>query len=124
MQSLSRGLPQPRPGPHVFLRGHDDGVLQKDLALAFELADLAAEVSMKAFGRADLGVETKADGSPVTEVDRIIEGVLREELARYMPDDRVVGEEFGGSLEVAVAGIWTPSTEPWPTSNTKTAGVP
>jgi histidinol-phosphatase len=71
-------------------------VLQKDLALAFELADLVAEVSMKAFGRADLGVETKADGSPVTEVDRIIEGVLREELARYMRDDRVVGEEFGG----------------------------
>ena len=30
----------------------------------------------------------------------------------------------GGSLEVAVAGIWTPSTERWPTSKAKTAGAP
>ena len=46
---------------------------------------LQAEVSMKAFGRADLRVETKADGSPVTEVDGRIEEVLREELARHLP---------------------------------------
>jgi histidinol-phosphatase len=51
---------------------------------------------MKTFRRAELTVETKADGSPVTEVDRTVEGVLRDALARYHPSDRVVGEEFGG----------------------------
>ena len=41
-------------------------------------------------------VETKADGSPVTEVDLRVESVLRDALARYQPSDRVVGEEFRG----------------------------
>ena len=67
-----------------------------DLPFALELADLAADVSMKTFRRAELTVEAKADGSPVTEVDRTVEGVLRDALARYHPSDRVVGEEFGG----------------------------
>ena len=67
-----------------------------DLSFALELADLAADVSMKTFRGAELTVETKADGSPVTEVDRTVEGVLRDALARYHPSDRVVGEEFGG----------------------------
>jgi histidinol-phosphatase len=71
-------------------------VPQNDLSLAFELADLATEMSMRAFGRDDLAVETKADGSPVTEVDRRIEEVLRDVLATNRPTDRVVGEEFGG----------------------------
>ena len=51
---------------------------------------------MKTFGSADLIVETKIDGSPVTEVDRRVEGVLRDAIARYHPSDRVVGEELGG----------------------------
>ncbi len=67
-----------------------------DLSFALELADLAADVSVKTFRRAELTVETKADGSPVTEVDRKVEGVLRDALAKYHPSDRVVGEEFGG----------------------------
>jgi histidinol-phosphatase len=71
-------------------------VANSDLSFALELADLAANVSMKTFRRAKLTVETKADGSPVTEVDRTVEGVLREALARYHPSDRIVGEEFGG----------------------------
>jgi histidinol-phosphatase len=71
-------------------------VANSDLSFALELADLAADVSMKTFRLAELTVETKADGSPVTEVDRTVEGVLRELLARYHPSDRVVGEEFGG----------------------------
>lgn len=67
-----------------------------DMPLALALADLAADVSMKAFRSVDLIVETKADGSPVTSVDRTVEGILRDALARYRPTDRVVGEEFGG----------------------------
>jgi histidinol-phosphatase len=71
-------------------------VANGDLSFALELADLAADVSMKTFRGAELTVETKADGSPVTEVDRAVECLLRDALARYHPSDRVVGEEFGG----------------------------
>jgi histidinol-phosphatase len=71
-------------------------VADSDLSFAFGLADLAADVSMKTFRRAELTVENKADGSPVTEVDRTVEGALRDALARYHPSDRIVGEEFGG----------------------------
>ena len=71
-------------------------MVNSDLSFALELADLAADVSMKTLKRAELTVETKADGSPVTEVDRTVEGVLRDAVARYHPADRVVGEEFGG----------------------------
>jgi histidinol-phosphatase len=75
---------------------HDGVVTNGDLSLALKLADLAADVSMKTFRSPDLIVETKADGSPVTEVDRCVEGVLRDAIARYRPADRVVGEELGG----------------------------
>jgi histidinol-phosphatase len=71
-------------------------VADSDLSFALELADLASDVSMETFRRADLVVETKVDGSPVTEVDRRVESVLRDALARYHPSDGVVGEEFGG----------------------------
>jgi histidinol-phosphatase len=71
-------------------------VPNSDLFFALELADLAAQVSIKTFRSFDLTVETKVDGSPVTEVDRSVEVVLRDALARYHPSDRVVGEEFGG----------------------------
>jgi histidinol-phosphatase len=72
-------------------------VANSDLSFAFQLADLAADISMKTFRSADLTVDTKADGSPVTEVDRRVEGDLRDALAKYHPSDRVVGEELGGT---------------------------
>jgi len=67
-----------------------------DLALALELADHADRISMAAF-RAGLAVESKADGSPVTEVDRGIERVLRGRLEAARPADAVVGEEYGAA---------------------------
>jgi histidinol-phosphatase len=71
-------------------------VAHGDLSFAFELADLASDVSMKMFRSAELAVETKTDGSPVTEVDRMVEAALRAAIARYHPSDLVVGEELGG----------------------------
>lgn len=41
-------------------------------------------------------VETKTDGSPVTEADRRAETVLRAALHAELPEFPVVGEEFGG----------------------------
>lgn len=39
--------------------------------------------------------EIKADGSPVTEADRVAERVIRETLRAAQPDWRILGEEFG-----------------------------
>ncbi len=60
-----------------------------------ELAQLVGDTALQHFGNADLAVETKADGSPVTIADRNAEAKAREWLARRFPDDGIIGEEFG-----------------------------
>ncbi|HEV3124776.1 MAG TPA: histidinol-phosphatase [Candidatus Dormibacteraeota bacterium] len=69
--------------------------MSPDLALALELADLADSISLPRFRSRDLRVETKADTSPVTEVDRAVEDELRQRLSRYFPGDAILGEEQG-----------------------------
>jgi histidinol-phosphatase len=66
-----------------------------DLALALELADLADSLTVAAFGRADLVVDTKPDRTWVTEADRGVETAVRGVLARRRPGDAVLGEEYG-----------------------------
>lgn len=43
----------------------------------------------------DVAVETKSDGSPVTEADRAAERAVRSLLREATPGFRIVGEEFG-----------------------------
>jgi histidinol-phosphatase len=69
--------------------------LTADLALAAELADAADAVSMKYFGSQDLGIQTKADDSPVTIADKRAEQAIRHLLAAERPADSIWGEEFG-----------------------------
>jgi histidinol-phosphatase len=66
----------------------------EDLALALALADAADALTLPAFDRGERAV-VKADGTPVTEADRVVERVLRERLGAARPDDGVLGEEFG-----------------------------
>ncbi len=63
------------------------------LAAAGELAEFTAAVALRHF-RADIAVEIKADGSPVTVADRGAELAAREWLQRRFPNDGIVGEEF------------------------------
>jgi len=65
-----------------------------DIDLARRLADAAGE-AIRPFFRAEHGVETKADGSPVTLADRAAEGAMRRILDAEAPGDAVVGEEYG-----------------------------
>lgn len=58
-----------------------------------ELADEARRVAAPLLQRG-FATETKKDASPVTEVDRAIEGRLRELIARRFPDHGVIGEEY------------------------------
>ncbi|MGE2736988.1 inositol monophosphatase family protein [Mycolicibacterium vaccae] len=70
-----------------------------DLGLA--MAEEAGRMAHQYFETVGLNVETKADGSPVTQADRAIELALREMVSARFPDDAFSGEEFpdtdGGS---------------------------
>ena len=65
-----------------------------DLRLALALADAADAITMRSF-RSTFTVRTKADRTPVTEVDEAVERAMRATLERERPDDGIVGEEFG-----------------------------
>jgi histidinol phosphatase-like enzyme (inositol monophosphatase family) len=56
-------------------------------------ADLARAEILPRFR--SVAVETKRDGSPVTEADRAAERAIRAELLRAFPDFGIVGEEYG-----------------------------
>jgi histidinol-phosphatase len=65
-----------------------------DLRLALALADAADAITMRSF-QTTFTVRTKADRTPVTEVDEAVERAIRATLERERPDDGIVGEEFG-----------------------------
>ena len=64
------------------------------LAFAHRLADAADAVTLPAF-RSGLDVETKGDGTPVTEADRGAESAIRAAIRDAYPDHAVLGEEQG-----------------------------
>jgi histidinol-phosphatase len=64
-----------------------------------ELADTAGQLAMERFRAPDLTVQIKEDGSPVTDADREIERVLREQIAQQRPEHAITGEEYGDSGE-------------------------
>jgi histidinol-phosphatase len=68
-----------------------------ELEFANGLADIADEISMRYWRRADTAVRSKTDGTPVTQADEEIERALRKEIAASYPDHGVLGEEEGES---------------------------
>ncbi len=68
-----------------------------DLAAAADAAGAAADAARREilprFRRVE--VETKSDGSPVTEADRAAEQAIREVLRGFDPSIGILGEEFG-----------------------------
>ncbi len=64
------------------------------LAFAHRLGDIAADL-LRGFARGPISVDTKGDGSPVTQVDRAVETALREAIRAAHPSHGVIGEEFG-----------------------------
>ena len=60
-----------------------------------ELAELSGEFIRPYFGRSDVEVELKADGSPVTAADRGAEELMRGLIKSRFPGHGVIGEEFG-----------------------------
>lgn len=74
------------------------------LALAQELADLARGILRERFADR-VAVEYKADGTPVTPVDREVEAVLRERIGRAFPRHGILGEEEGAS-NLEASHVW------------------
>lgn len=68
---------------------------EDDLTLTHALADATDAIATKYFRQPSLQAQTKADGSPVTKADRLVEAALREQLLRHRPGDTFVGEESG-----------------------------
>jgi histidinol phosphatase-like enzyme (inositol monophosphatase family) len=64
------------------------------LTLAIELADEARAFVRPRF-RSRVSVESKPDGSPVTEIDTALEARLRERIRARFREHGVVGEESG-----------------------------
>ncbi len=76
-------------------------ITSRAVAIDFESAARAAEAAADRARREtlprfrDVAVETKSDGSPVTEADRAAERAIRETLREAFPDFAVLGEEYG-----------------------------
>ncbi len=63
------------------------------LDFAVEVVQEAGKLTLRWFGTADLDVERKGDGTPVTAADRAAERLVRERIGARFPDDGVLGEE-------------------------------
>ena len=68
-------------------------------SFAHELADLSAAAIVPWFGKKNIGLEHKADDTPVTHADRDAESVMRDAIKRRFPEHGIIGEEFGKENE-------------------------
>lgn len=60
-----------------------------------ELAEQSGELIRPYFGSRQLGVEQKADASPVTKADKEAELLIRDLIRKRYPGHGIIGEEFG-----------------------------
>jgi len=67
---------------------------QDRLHFALQVSQQAADLIMSHFRSQTLGIESKADDSPVTVADKGAEQLIRRELADKFPQDGILGEEF------------------------------
>ena len=67
---------------------------QTRLDFALQISADAARLILSHYRSQTLGVESKADDSPVTVADRGAEQLIRDGLAEQFPDDGILGEEF------------------------------
>lgn len=66
---------------------------QADLEFAISIAHEAGLSTLEHFRNPSLRVDSKDDGSPVTEADRNAERLLRDRISTTCPEDAIVGEE-------------------------------
>lgn len=64
------------------------------------LADEARKI-INSYYRLQFSIESKADSTPVTEVDKAVEKVMRQLIDNNFPEHGIIGEEFGNERENA-----------------------
>ncbi len=72
----------------------DAGNLPADLKTGIEIIKEVGGLTVEKFQDLELKVETKKDGSPVTEADKGAEELARQLIGEAFPEDGIVGEEF------------------------------
>ena len=65
-----------------------------------ELADASGKYIADSFGK-NVDVDFKKDNSPVTQIDKNTELMLRDMISKKYPDHGIIGEEFGNVNEGA-----------------------
>ena len=61
------------------------------LEFALQVSEQAAELILSYYRSQTLGIESKADDSPVTVADKAAEQLIRNALATQFPEDGVLG---------------------------------
>ena len=74
----------------------DEFEMRDALRVAALACDRARAEILPRFRR--VAIETKRDGSPVTEADRAAELAIRDVIEQAFPDDAILGEEFGSKV--------------------------
>jgi histidinol-phosphatase len=69
--------------------------LEEALSAGLAAVQAAERVVLAHFGRPGLAVQSKGDGSPVSEADQASELAVREVLSSDTPEIPVLGEEYG-----------------------------
>lgn len=64
------------------------------LQFALDISQRAADLILQHYQSQTLGIESKADDSPVTVADRGAEQLIRDALSEAFPEDSILGEEF------------------------------
>lgn len=72
-----------------------DNDLTQRLDFALHAAREAGKTTLKYFNSHSLGIQTKGDGTPVTQADRMAEHEFRQLVGARYPADAVAGEEYG-----------------------------
>jgi histidinol-phosphatase len=80
--------------------------LDKELALALELADLADAITLPAYERRSFAVDWKANRTEVTETDRGAEAAISARLGEVRPHHGRYGEEHGLAGDTSSPWRW------------------
>lgn len=73
------------------------GLMSPRLAFGLEAVHRAGRLTLSHF-QTGIGIETKADGSPVTLADKGAERLIRDMIAEAFPGEDILGEEEGGAI--------------------------
>lgn len=91
------------------------------LGFAVDVVTEAGRLTERYFRSADLDVDIKGDGSPVTQADTEAEQLVRAAITEAFPGDAIVGEEFGSTTSDS-GREWV--IDPIDGTRSFTAGVP